>query len=171
MGAPATSATSKKTAVLVCVDVVRYDHLEFSELAGDAGVVWAGTDAGNRPAKPRWRQIVTESAMNLPGLPATMRLDFGIDASHCDACEEARKSPSAGHRSDDLKTTASLTQDYGVELPGHLEHSPVIRNGPGDPGDPKNRTCLAGTESVSSVARWRRRETSWKPFMNNSDRA
>jgi hypothetical protein len=129
------------------------------------GITWAGTDDGNVQVTRDDMATWTEVGKNLPGLPAGHM--YWVARVVASAHDSARAYAVVdGHRSDDLKPYAFMTNDFGrtwVSISGNL---PAYGSLQTIAEDAKNPDLLfIGSEFGLYVSL--NRGQSWQKFMNN----
>jgi hypothetical protein len=136
-----------------------------SESKVNPSIIWAGTDDGNLQVTRDNMATFTDVTRNLPGLPADHMYWVGrVVASHHDS---ARAYVAVdGHRSNDMKPYAFVTNDFGRTFTSISSNLPAFGNLQTIAEDPKNPDLLyAGTEFGLYISL--NRGESWQKFMNN----
>jgi len=136
-----------------------------SESPVNPSIIWAGTDDGNLQLTRDNMATFTNVTANLPGLPAGhMHWVARVVAS---AHDSARAYVAVdGHRSDDAKPYAFVTNDFGRTFTSISGNLPAYGNLQTIAEDPKNPDLLfAGTEFGLYISL--NRGQSWQKFMND----
>jgi photosystem II stability/assembly factor-like uncharacterized protein len=128
-------------------------------------IIWAGTDDGNVQVTRDNMTTFTEVGRNMPGLPAGHM--YWVARVVASAHDSARAYAVVdGHRSNDMKPYAFMTNDFGRTWTSISSNLPAFGNLETIAEDPKNPDLLfAGTEFGLYVSL--NRGQSWQKFMNN----